>query len=79
MRALFATTQQPHSMDILLNQKIRLLDKLIIQQEGILAYKVINGRYLLGDILTDRHDLLRYQLRNDENLRIPLHSTTHMQ
>ena len=79
MRALFATAQQPHSRDILLNQKIRLLDKLIIQQEGILAYKVFNGTYFLGDILTDRHDLHHYQLRNDENLRIPLHSTTHMQ
>ena len=51
------------------------LDKLT-NQEGILAYKVINGTYLLGDILTNRHDLHYYQLRNDENLIIPLHSTT---
>ena len=50
-------------------------DKLINHQEGILAYKVINGTYLLGDILTDRHELLdHYQLRNYENLRIPLRS-----
>ena len=33
--------------------------------------------YLLGDILIDRHDLDHYQLRNDENLRIIQHSTTH--
>ena len=39
-------------------QKILSLDKLISQQEGILAYKVIGGTYLLGDILTDRHDVL---------------------
>ena len=52
------------------------MDKLINQQEGILAYKVINGTYLLGDILTGRHDLYHYKLRN-ENLRIPLHSSTH--
>ena len=52
---------------------------MINQQEGILAYKVINGTYLLGDILTDRHELDHYQLRNYQNLRIPLHSTTHSQ
>ena len=73
---LFATPQQPHSRDIFLNQIILPLDQLI-QQEGILAYKVINGTYLLGDILTDRHDLHHNQLRNDENLRIPRHSTSH--
>ena len=55
--ALFATLQQPHSWDIFLNQKILPLDKLINQQEGILAYKVINGTYLLGDILTDMTDM----------------------
>ena len=35
--ALFDTEQQPHSRDIFLIQKIPL-DKLINQQEGILAY-----------------------------------------
>ena len=79
MLALFATAQQPHARDIFLNQKIISLDKLINRQEGILAYKVINGTYLLGDILTDRHELDHYQLRNYENLRIPLHSTTQSQ
>ena len=44
-------------------------------QEEIIAYKVINGTYLLNDILTDRLDLHHYQLRNDENSGIPLHST----
>ena len=76
MRALFATAQQPHSRNIFLKQKIFLLDTLINQQEGILASKVINGTYLLGDILTDRYELDHYQLRNYENLRVPLHSTT---
>ena len=66
--------QQPHSRNIFLNPKILPLDKLINQQEGILAYKVSNGTYLLGAILTDRHELDHYQLRNYENLRIPLHS-----
>ena len=53
--------------------------ELINQEEGILAYNVINGTYLLGDILTDRQELDHYQHRNYENLRIPLHSTTHSQ
>ena len=77
VRALFATVQQPR--DIFLYQKILPLEKLINQQEGILAHKVINGTYLLGDILTDRHELDHYQLRNYENLRITLHSTTRSQ
>ena len=61
---IFATAQQPHSRDIFLNEKIMFLDKLINQQEVIFAYKVINGMYLLGDNLTDRHDLHNYQFRN---------------
>ena len=79
VRALFATAQKPHSRDIFLNQKVLPLDKLINQQEGMLAYKVINGTYLLGDILTDRPDLHHYQRRNEENRRIPLHTMTHSQ
>ena len=51
MRVLFATAQQPHSRDIFINQKMLPLDKLINQQEGMLAYKVINGTYLLNDFL----------------------------
>ena len=74
--ALFASEQQQHSRGIFLNLNILPLDKLINQQEGILANKVINGTYLLGDILTDRHELDHYQLRNYENKRIPLHSPT---
>ena len=77
VRALFESARQPHSRVTFLNKKNLPLDKLINQQEGTLAYKVIT--YLLGDILTDRHDLHHYQLRNDENLRFPLHSTTHSQ
>ena len=72
VRALFATEQQPHVRDIFLNQKNFPLDKLINQEEGILAYKLINGTYLLGDVLADRHHLHHYQLRNDGNLRIQL-------
>ena len=34
---------------------------------------------MLGDILTERHELDYDQLINYENLRIPLHSTTHSQ
>ena len=67
MCALLATAEQPHSSNIFLNKKILPLDKLINQEEGILAYKVINGMYLLINILTDRHELDHYQLRNDEN------------
>ena len=79
MRALFASGQHPHSRDIFLNQKILPLDKLNNQRELILAYILISGTYLLGDILTDRHELDHYQLKNYENIRIPLHSTTHSQ
>ena len=79
VRALSATAQQPHSRDNFLNQKYFTLNKFINQQEGILANKVINGTYLLGDSLNDRHELDHYQLRNCENLRIPLHSTAHSQ
>ena len=55
VRALFATSQPPHSRDIFLYPISLPLDKLIInQQEEILAYKVISGTYLLGDTsLTD--------------------------
>ena len=49
-----------HSRDIFLNQKILPFDNLINQQEGILAYKVINGTYLLGNIHTDRHEVDHY-------------------
>ena len=76
VRAISVTAQQPHSRDIFLNQKIPPLDKLINQHEGILSYKVINGTYLLCVIVTDRHDLHHYQLRKDENLRIPLPNDT---
>ena len=71
--ALFATAQQQHSRDIFSNQKIPPLDKLIYQQKGILAYKVINCTYLLVTFsLTDMTEnnrvasmLHHYQLRND--------------
>ena len=79
LRTLLATAQQPQSRDIFLNKKILPLDKLISQQERILAYKVINSTNLLDNILTDRGNLHHYLLRNDENLRIPLNSTTHSQ
>ena len=73
VRTIFANAQQPHSRDIFINQKNLPLDNLINQQEGILAYDVINGTYLLNDFLN--HGDVRYQiqLRNIDVLRIPLH------
>ena len=61
MQTLYATAQQPHSKDNFINQKILPLDKLINQQDGILAYKVINGTYLLNDFLN--HGDVRYQIQ----------------
>ena len=76
---LVATAQLLHSRDIFVNQKILPLDKLINQQKGILAYKVINGPYLLNDFLN--HTFVRHQiqLRNNGDLRIPIYATTHSQ
>ena len=79
MRSLVATTQQPHLPDIFTAQKILSLAKLIKLQEGILAYKVNSGQYLLSNFLTDGHVDRHYQLRNDADLRIPLLATTHAQ
>ena len=47
------------------------LVKLIKLQKGILAYKMNNGQYLLSNFPIHRH----YQLRNNADLRIPLHAT----
>ena len=55
------------------------LDKLINQQEGILAYKVINGTYLLNDFLTHGEVRHQIQLRNIGDLRIPLYTATQSQ
>ena len=60
VRTLFATAQQPHSRDIFINLKILPLDKLINQQDGILAYKVTNGTFLLNDFLN--HEEVRHQI-----------------
>ena len=81
VRALFATAQQPHSRDIFINQKILPLDKLINQQEGILAYKVISGTYLLNEFLNhgDVNPRHQIQLRNIGDLRIPLYVATQSQ
>ena len=43
VRTLFAPAQQPYSGDVIINKKKLPLDKPINQQEGILAYEVING------------------------------------
>ena len=59
--------------------KILLLDKLINQQEGILAYKVINGTYLLNDFLNHGDVGHQIQLRNIGDLRIPLYTATQSQ
>ena len=79
MRTLYATAQQPHSRDILINQKKLPLDKLINQQEGILAYKVINDTYLLNNFLNHGDVRHQIQLRNIGNLRIPLYGATQSQ
>ena len=79
MRTLFATAQQPHSRDIFINQKILPLDKLINQHEGILAYKVINGTYLLNDFLNHGDVGHQIQLKNGGDLRIPLYAATQSQ
>ena len=76
---LFATAQQPHSRDIFINQKILPLDKLINQQEGILANKVINGTYLLNNFLNHGYVRHQIQLRNINDLRIPLYTATQSQ
>ena len=60
-------------------KKIWLLDKLINQQEGILAYKVINGTYLLNDFLNHGDVGHQIQLRNFGDLRIPLYAATQSQ
>ena len=79
VRTLFATARQPHSRDIFINQKILPLDKLINQQEGILAYKVINGTCLLNDFLDHENVRHQIQLRNIGDLRIPLYTATQSQ
>ena len=79
MLSLFATAQQPHSRDIFIAQKKFAPEKLIKLPEGILAYKVNIGQYLLRNFLADGHVDRHYQLRNDADLRIPLHVTTHAQ
>ena len=55
------------------------LNKLINHQEGILAYKVINGTYLLNDFLNNGDVRHQIQLRNIGDLRIPLYTTTQSQ
>ena len=81
VHSLFATAQQPHSRAIFINQKILPLDKLINQQEGIPAYKIINGTYLLNDFLNhgDVNPRHQIQLRNIGDLRIPLYAATQSQ
>ena len=55
------------------------LSKLIKLQEGILAYKVNSDQYLLSNFITDGHVHRHYRLRNNADLRILLHATTHAQ
>ena len=67
------------SRDIFINPKILSLEKLINQQEGILAYKIINGTYLLNDFLNQGDVGHQIQLRNIGDLRIPLHAAIQSQ
>ena len=52
---------------------------MINQQGGILAYKVINGTYLLNDFLNHGDVGHQIQLRNFGDLRIPLYAATQAQ
>ena len=80
VRTLFATAQQHHSRDIFIDQKkILWINWLHNQQEGILAYKIINGTYLINDFLYHGDVRHQIQLRNIGDLRIPLYATTHLQ
>ena len=79
VRTLFATAQKLHLRDVSINRKKLPLDKLINQQEGILAYKVINGTYLLNDFLNHGDVRHQIQLRNFGDLRIPLYAETQSQ
>ena len=47
--------------------------------EGILAYDMNSDKYLLTNFLTDGHVDRHYRLRNNADLRIPLHETTQVQ
>ena len=61
------------------SKKILPVDKLINQEEGILAYKVINGTYLLNDFLNHGDVRHQIQLWNNGDLRIPLYTATQSQ
>ena len=74
--ALIATAQQHHSSNILIDQKILPLDKLISQQVCVLTFNLINGTYLLNDFF-NHGDVWHHYFNGD--LRIPLYATTHSQ
>ena len=52
------------------------LDKLIKLKEGILAYKVNNNQHLLGNFSLMAPLIDITNIKNYEDLRIPLHATT---
>ena len=64
---------------ILSKPKFNWFNKLINQQEGILANKVINGTYLLNDFLNRGDVRHQIQLKNIGDLRIPLYAATQSQ
>ena len=72
-------TQQSHSTDIFTADFFLPLVKLFKLQEGIPAYTVNSGQYLLSNFLTDGHVDRHYRLRNNDDLRILLHATTNEQ
>ena len=51
----------------------------IFVSEGMLAYKVINGTYLLNDFLHHGDVRHQIQLRNTGDRRIPLYAATQSQ
>ena len=80
----FKSHQRMHVEFISNNVDVMTLDCLssvalaLINQEAIIAYKVINGTYPLKDF---RNHGVRYQIqvRNSGDLRIPLYGITHSQ
>ena len=79
MCSLFATTQQHYWTNIFTAQNFLPLGKLIQLEEGIHAYKVNSDQYLLSNFFTEGHVYRHCRLRNNADLRIPLHAITYAQ
>ena len=76
IRPFFVCTALLVFTQFLSNGSTRDMIKLINQQEGILAYKIINGTYLLNHFLNHGDVRHQIQLRNIGDLRIPFYTAT---